>query len=78
MNREIPWPQVPEELSYEAFDLIDKYDTKNNSGSHCQLNVASCFVQTIFPVNLQVYVPNTLDLSATNVTSTNFIFMLGC
>ena len=24
MNREIPWPQVPEELSFEAYDLIDK------------------------------------------------------
>ena len=24
MNREIPWPRVPEELIFEAYDLIDK------------------------------------------------------
>lgn len=24
MNREIPWPQVPEDMSEEAYDLIDK------------------------------------------------------
>lgn len=24
LNRDIPWPHVPEELSYEAKDLIDK------------------------------------------------------
>ncbi|XP_027110474.1 probable serine/threonine protein kinase IRE isoform X1 [Coffea arabica] len=24
MNRDIPWPKVPEEMSYEAHDLIDK------------------------------------------------------
>ncbi|XP_047324112.1 probable serine/threonine protein kinase IRE [Impatiens glandulifera] len=24
MNRDIPWPKVPEEISYEAYDLIDK------------------------------------------------------
>ena len=28
MNREIPWPQVPEELSFEAYDLINKYVIK--------------------------------------------------
>ncbi|CAI5954442.1 unnamed protein product [Closterium sp. NIES-65] len=25
LNRDIPWPEVPEEMSYEAMDLIDKY-----------------------------------------------------
>ncbi|CAM8906040.1 unnamed protein product [Rhodiola kirilowii] len=29
MNRDIPWPHVPEELSYEAKDLIDKLLTEN-------------------------------------------------
>ncbi|CAN6357134.1 unnamed protein product [Urochloa humidicola] len=29
MNREIPWPHVPEELSFEAFDLIDKLLMEN-------------------------------------------------
>uniref|UniRef100_A0A0E0FE66 non-specific serine/threonine protein kinase n=1 Tax=Oryza meridionalis TaxID=40149 RepID=A0A0E0FE66_9ORYZ len=29
MNREIPWPQVPEELSFEAYDLIDKLLIEN-------------------------------------------------
>uniref|UniRef100_A0A0D9Y1L4 non-specific serine/threonine protein kinase n=1 Tax=Leersia perrieri TaxID=77586 RepID=A0A0D9Y1L4_9ORYZ len=29
MNREIPWPQVPEELSFEAYDLIDKLLMEN-------------------------------------------------
>lgn len=24
MNGDIPWPKVPEEMSSEAFDLIDK------------------------------------------------------
>ncbi|GKD92492.1 probable serine/threonine protein kinase IRE [Tanacetum coccineum] len=24
MNREIPWPQVPEDMSLDAYDLIDK------------------------------------------------------
>lgn len=24
MNRDIPWPRVPEEMSFEACDLIDK------------------------------------------------------
>lgn len=24
MNRDIPWPKVPEEMSYEAHDVIDK------------------------------------------------------
>lgn len=24
INRDIPWPKVPEEMSYEAYDLIDK------------------------------------------------------
>ncbi|KAJ9539721.1 hypothetical protein OSB04_026227 [Centaurea solstitialis] len=24
MNRDIPWPQIPEDMSYEAYDLIDK------------------------------------------------------
>ncbi|CAN1754907.1 Probable serine/threonine protein kinase IRE, partial [Linum perenne] len=29
MNRDIPWPRVPDELSYEAYDLIDKLLTEN-------------------------------------------------
>lgn len=29
MNREIPWPRVPEELSFEAYDLIDKLLMEN-------------------------------------------------
>ncbi|EES16404.1 probable serine/threonine protein kinase IRE isoform X2 [Sorghum bicolor] len=29
MNREIPWPQVPEEMSFEAYDLIDKLLMEN-------------------------------------------------
>ncbi|VAI26754.1 unnamed protein product [Triticum turgidum subsp. durum] len=29
MNREIPWPQVPQELSSEAYDLIDKLLIEN-------------------------------------------------
>ncbi|KAJ1266481.1 hypothetical protein BS78_08G154000 [Paspalum vaginatum] len=29
MNREIPWPHVPEELSFEAYDLIDKLLMEN-------------------------------------------------
>lgn len=24
MNRNIPWPKVPEEISHEAYDLIEK------------------------------------------------------
>lgn len=24
INRDIPWPNVPEEISYEAHDLINK------------------------------------------------------
>ncbi len=24
INRDIPWPKVPEELSYESYDLISK------------------------------------------------------
>ncbi|RWW90069.1 hypothetical protein BHE74_00000793 [Ensete ventricosum] len=24
MNRDIPWPQVPEAMSLEAYDLVDK------------------------------------------------------
>ncbi|KAK6262182.1 hypothetical protein QUC31_007998 [Theobroma cacao] len=31
MNRYIPWPKVPEEMSYEAYDLIDKLLTENPS-----------------------------------------------
>ncbi|KAJ4828414.1 hypothetical protein Tsubulata_022866 [Turnera subulata] len=30
MNRDIPWPKVPEEMSYEAHDLIDKLLTENS------------------------------------------------
>ncbi|XP_020099336.1 probable serine/threonine protein kinase IREH1 [Ananas comosus] len=29
LNRKIPWPQVPEEMSYEAQDLIDKLLTED-------------------------------------------------
>uniref|UniRef100_A0ACD5ZXI2 Uncharacterized protein n=1 Tax=Avena sativa TaxID=4498 RepID=A0ACD5ZXI2_AVESA len=29
MNREIPWPQVPDELSFEAYDLINKLLIEN-------------------------------------------------
>ncbi|XP_050225249.1 probable serine/threonine protein kinase IRE [Mercurialis annua] len=29
MNRDIPWPRVPEEMSFEACDLIDKLLTDN-------------------------------------------------
>ncbi|XP_008799218.2 probable serine/threonine protein kinase IRE [Phoenix dactylifera] len=29
MNRDIPWPQIPEEMSYEAHDLIDKLLIEN-------------------------------------------------
>ncbi|KAK9045256.1 hypothetical protein V6N11_059143 [Hibiscus sabdariffa] len=29
MNRNIPWPKIPEEISYEAYDLIDKLLTEN-------------------------------------------------
>ncbi|KAE8729919.1 putative serine/threonine protein kinase IRE [Hibiscus syriacus] len=29
MNRNIPWPKVPEEMSYEAYDLIDKLLSEN-------------------------------------------------
>ncbi|KAL6643878.1 hypothetical protein ACP70R_018644 [Stipagrostis hirtigluma subsp. patula] len=29
MNREIPWPHVPEELSFEAYDLINKLLIEN-------------------------------------------------
>ncbi|XP_073526065.1 uncharacterized protein [Phyllobates terribilis] len=29
MNRDIPWPKVPEEMSYEAYDLIDKLLTES-------------------------------------------------
>ncbi|XP_020540672.1 probable serine/threonine protein kinase IRE isoform X1 [Jatropha curcas] len=29
MNRDIPWPKVPEEMSFEACDLIDKLLTEN-------------------------------------------------
>lgn len=24
MNRDIPWPQIPDDMSLEAYDLIDK------------------------------------------------------
>lgn len=30
MNHDIPWPQVPEEMSYEAYDLVDKWELKNS------------------------------------------------
>ncbi|KAG6721015.1 probable serine/threonine protein kinase IRE isoform X2 [Carya illinoinensis] len=29
INRDIPWPKIPEEMSYEAYDLIDKFLTEN-------------------------------------------------
>ncbi|GAV90923.1 Pkinase domain-containing protein [Cephalotus follicularis] len=29
MNRDIPWPKIPEEMSYDAADLIDKLLTEN-------------------------------------------------
>ncbi|TYK20724.1 putative serine/threonine protein kinase IRE [Cucumis melo var. makuwa] len=29
INRDIPWPKVPDEMSYEAHDLIDKLLTEN-------------------------------------------------
>ncbi|XP_039025289.1 probable serine/threonine protein kinase IRE [Hibiscus syriacus] len=29
MNRNIPWPKIPEEMSYGAYDLIDKLLTEN-------------------------------------------------
>ncbi|TVU48962.1 hypothetical protein EJB05_00250, partial [Eragrostis curvula] len=29
MNREIPWPHIPEEMSFEAYDLIDKLLIEN-------------------------------------------------
>ncbi|XP_042495019.1 probable serine/threonine protein kinase IRE, partial [Macadamia integrifolia] len=29
MNRDIPWPKIPEEMSCEAYDLIDKLLTEN-------------------------------------------------
>ncbi|KAL7229553.1 hypothetical protein ACSBR2_008125 [Camellia fascicularis] len=29
MNRDIPWPKIPEEMSYEAYDLIDKLLIEN-------------------------------------------------
>ncbi|KAL5569984.1 hypothetical protein UlMin_026559 [Ulmus minor] len=29
INRDIPWPRVPDEMSYEAYDLIDKLLTEN-------------------------------------------------
>ncbi|KAL2558524.1 putative serine/threonine protein kinase IRE [Forsythia ovata] len=29
MNRDIPWPKVPEEISYEAYDLMDKLLIEN-------------------------------------------------
>ncbi|KAK1316475.1 Serine/threonine-protein kinase AtPK2/AtPK19 [Acorus calamus] len=29
MNRDIPWPQIPEEMTYEAYDLIDKLLNEN-------------------------------------------------
>ncbi|CAH1430376.1 unnamed protein product [Lactuca virosa] len=29
MNRDIPWPKIPEEMSYEAYDLINKLLTEN-------------------------------------------------
>ncbi|XP_048326427.2 probable serine/threonine protein kinase IRE [Ziziphus jujuba] len=30
INRDIPWPKIPEEMSYEAYDLIDKLLTENS------------------------------------------------
>ncbi|KAJ0100409.1 hypothetical protein Patl1_19928 [Pistacia atlantica] len=29
MNRDIPWPEIPGEMTYEAYDLIDKLLTEN-------------------------------------------------
>ncbi|XP_031393821.1 probable serine/threonine protein kinase IRE isoform X3 [Punica granatum] len=29
MNRDIPWPKVPEEMSYDVYDLIDRLLTEN-------------------------------------------------
>lgn len=29
INRDIPWPKIPEEMSYEAYDLIDKLLNEN-------------------------------------------------
>ncbi|KAK4837428.1 hypothetical protein QYF36_005327 [Acer negundo] len=29
MNRDIPWPKIPEEVSYDAYDLIEKLLTEN-------------------------------------------------
>ncbi|KAL5744366.1 hypothetical protein ACOSQ2_027482 [Xanthoceras sorbifolium] len=29
MNRDIPWPKVPEEITYDAYDLIEKLLTEN-------------------------------------------------
>ncbi|KAF5480281.1 hypothetical protein F2P56_001043 [Juglans regia] len=29
INRDIPWPKIPEEMSHEAYDLIDKFLTEN-------------------------------------------------
>ncbi|KAM6598479.1 probable serine/threonine protein kinase IRE [Cannabis sativa] len=29
INRDIPWPKTPDEMSYEAYDLIDKLLTEN-------------------------------------------------
>ncbi|XP_068641259.1 probable serine/threonine protein kinase IRE isoform X2 [Aristolochia californica] len=31
MNRDITWPRVPEEISYEAYDLINKYASLKSS-----------------------------------------------
>ncbi|KAI3769505.1 hypothetical protein L6452_00611 [Arctium lappa] len=28
MNRDIPWPRIPEDMNYEAYDLIDKRTRK--------------------------------------------------
>ncbi|XP_023551449.1 probable serine/threonine protein kinase IRE [Cucurbita pepo subsp. pepo] len=30
INRDIPWPKIPDEMSYEAHDLIDKLLTENS------------------------------------------------
>ena len=45
LNRNIPWPQVPEDMSYEAQDLIDRYFTPPG----CSLNL-----HLIMPVFLQL------------------------
>ncbi|XP_059450583.1 probable serine/threonine protein kinase IRE [Corylus avellana] len=29
INRDIPWPKIPEEMSNEAYDLVDKFLTEN-------------------------------------------------